>query len=82
MQSVCILVALNKWRLSNELPEIALGPIELEMENITIAQKSYETSPRKSKMFKFLLMMSEMLITYLRKRLRMDLNMFSMQEEM
>ena len=54
MQTVCILVALNKWRLSNDLPEIALGPIEREMENITIARKSYETSPRKSKMFKFI----------------------------
>ena len=54
MQSVCRLVTLNKWRLINEFPEIARGPIQYEMANITIARKSYEKSSRKSRMFKFL----------------------------
>jgi len=54
MQSVYILVALNKWRLINEFPDIALGPIKREMANITIARKSYKMSSRKSRMFKFI----------------------------
>ena len=53
IQSVCRLVTLNKWRLINEFPEIARGPIQYEMANITIARKSYKKSSRKSRMFKF-----------------------------